>query len=331
MNDYTLVGDPHLTHKTLERTEELFGLVEAIGKPTIWLGDLLDTKEVIRGKVLNAWLRYFKRSKLQHYVLVGNHDYFNLDCNDHALEVFKLLHNVTVIDDVLQLDNLVFIPYIHNLETLRAVLARYQDPNKTLIGHLEISQFDFGNGHVCTSGLNLTDVAGFKRVISGHFHKYQTQGNLTYLGTPFSHSFGETDQIKYLGLYKSATDELVTAETPFAKHITKTFNCDFLDERLSHALFIGEGKEALKNYYRVILTGTQANIDRFPRWMYDEGGTEGKLNIKWITRPSDYAENDIAIEETVSNVQQFTKWATEIKAMDEDTVKLGLAIMEACK
>jgi DNA repair exonuclease SbcCD nuclease subunit len=305
-------------------------MVEEIGKPVVWLGDLEDTKEVIRGKVQNAWLRYFQRSKLEHYVLVGNHDYFNLECDDHALEIFKLLHNVTIIDSPQEIDGMVMIPYMHDLEKLKAVIAKYQDPKKTLIGHLEISQFDFGNGHICNAGLTLADVAGFKRVISGHFHKYQAQGNLTYLGTPFSHSFGETDQIKYLGLYNPTTDALMKAPTPFARHVTKEFDCDLLDENLSHMIFTFD-EISQNNYYRVILTGTQANIDRFPRAIYDEGGTNGKMNIKWITRPSDHAENDIQIEDTVSNETQFTKWATQVKSMDEDTVKLGLAIMGACK
>jgi hypothetical protein len=330
MRNYTVVGDPHNTHKSLDRCEELFDLVEMVGKPTVWLGDLLDTKEVIRGKVLNAWVRYFQRSKLQHIVLVGNHDFFNLDCDDHSLYVLKLLPNVIVVDEPIEIDGIVFLPYIHDRAALIQILDKFKDPNKTLIGHLEVSQFDFGNGHVCTSGITLDDLSGFRRVISGHFHKYQVQGNLTYLGTPFSHSFGETDQIKYLGLYDADKDELKIADTPFARHITKEFNCDLLDENLSHALFLGP-EDTLKNFYRVILTGSQANIDRFPRYMYDEGGTKGKLNIKWISRPSDHAENNVTIEETASNEKQFVKWATEVKTMDAETLKLGLSIMEACK
>ena len=330
MQDYAVIGDAHNKPSSMDRCEELFAMVEELGKPTIWLGDVEDTKEVIRGRVQNAWLRYFQRSKLQHFVLVGNHDYFNLDCDDHALEVFKLLPNVTVIDAPFEHDGMVFIPYMHDLEKLRAVLAKYQDPNKTLVGHLEIKEFDFGNGHICTGGLTLDDVAGFRRVISGHFHKYQTQGNLTYLGTPFSHSFGETDQEKYVGLYDPSKDLLRKAATPFPRHMTKEFDCDLLDENLSHMIFNFDEINQ-KNFYRVILTGTQTNIDRFPRYIYDEGGTHGKMNIKWITRPSDHAENDIQIEDTVSNEVQFTKWATEVKSMDEETVKLGLAIMGAFK
>lgn len=316
---YAVCGDPHLTHKTLYIAAALFALIEEIGLPTIWLGDFLDTKEVIRGKCLNALIAYLASSKLHHHILIGNHDWFNLECKAHALEALKLLPNVTIIDKPMQVNDLVMFPYIHDREKLSQELANFCDKDKTLFAHLEVTQFDFGNGHICTSGIPLESLKGFKRVISGHFHKYQESGNLTYLGTPFSHSFGETNQVKYLGMYDTETNELKLAETPFPKHITVEFNCDnpcdqwLLDE------------SSPENFYRFILTGSQANIDKFPRAAYE------KLNVKWISRPSDDAINNVAIDETISNESQFQKWATEIRNMDKETVALGMSILEACK
>src|SRR6185436_20099964 len=183
---------------------ELFKLVEQQKLPTIWLGDLLDTKEVIRGKCLNTAVEYFRTSKLS--------------------------HNVLVVDKPFNFQNIVMVPYIHDKTKLKTILTQFENTEVTLIGHLELSNFDFGNGHVCTNGLSFSDVAGFKRVISGHFHKYQTKGNLTYLGTPFSHSFGEANQTKYLATYDSVTDVLDIFETPFHRHISFEFNCDNLSE-----------------------------------------------------------------------------------------------------
>lgn len=331
MRKYTVVGDPHLTHKSLDRGNQLFELVETIGLPAIWKGDFLDTKEVVRGKCFNALYRYLHTSKLHHIIIVGNHDYFNLDCEDHSLQALKQLENVTIVDHPMIIDRMVFFPYIHDRTKLLAAIEKFQGPNRVLFGHLEVSEFDFGNGHICTSGIHLSALAGFKRVISGHFHKYQESGNLTYIGTPFSHSFGEANQTKYVGMYDADTDDLKIAETPFPRHISKEFNCDLMDENGSHWLFDVEEPQWKNHFYRIILTGTQANIERFPRFMYDQGGTEGKLNIKWITRPSDHAENNVMIDETVSNEAQFTKWASSVRKMDEETVKLGLAILEACR
>lgn len=322
---YTVIGDPHLTHKSLDRAEALFSLVEEIGLPGIWLGDLLDTKEVIRGKCLNAAIDYFRRSKLRHIVLIGNHDWFNLDCLAHALEALKLLPNVTVVDEPMMIDGMNFFPYIHDKAKLEALLCAFADRKEVLFGHLEVTDFDFGNGHICTTGISRAALSGLKRVISGHFHKYQESGNLTYIGTPFSHSFGESNQTKYIAMYDSETDELKLAETPFPKHITVEFNCDQLetDGEAEYGLIPDWDQDG--DFYRLILTGRAESIQKFPKYRYE------KHNVKYIERPSDDVVNTVSIDETISNEAQFSKWAIEVRGLDEETVKLGMSILEACK
>lgn len=325
MTQRTVIGDPHLKPGNLVIGEELFALVEVIGRTAVWLGDFLDTKELVRGKCFNALFLYLQRSELKHIILVGNHDYFNLDCLAHSLEALKVLPNVTIVDQPILIDGNAYFPYIHDREKLEAAIAEFQDPNRTLFAHLEVSEFDFGNGHLCTTGITLAALSGFKKVISGHFHKFQESGNLTFLGTPLSHSFGEANQVKYIGLYDDVTAELKKAETPFPRHFSNEFNCDKLSENPETGLRVDTSEGWERHLYRMILTGSQVNIDRFPRHLYDG------VNVKWITRPSDHAENNVTIEETASNESQFVKWATGVRRMDEDTVKLGLAIMEACK
>lgn len=318
---FTIIGDPHVKNSNLDVAWELFHLVEEQGLPAIWLGDLLDTKEVIRGKSLNTWVDYFKSSKLKHYVLVGNHDWFNLDCKDHSLEALKLLPNVAVIDKPTQFVNLPFymIPYIHDQDELKKALKEAPD-NSVLIAHLELKGFDFGNGYICKEGLTKTSFRKFKRVISGHFHKYQEDGNLMYLGTPFSHSFGEAGQKKFICLYDADEDRTQLIGTPHRRHVSYELNCDNPDHLKQDFSAIHPG-----NLYRIILTGKQENIDKFPRHQLD-----GK-SVKWITRPTDHGLNDVTIEDTVSNEKQFERWATEIQRMDAETIKMGLEIMKAVR
>lgn len=325
--DLAVIGDQHIKKRILSQGRELFALVEALGKPAIWLGDLFDTKEIINGRCLNAAIEYFSNSQLIHYLVVGNHDYFNLDCDDHALKALALLKNVVVIDKPhLINDNVVAFPYIHDRAKLEAAIAQFARPDRTLFGHLEVDQFDFGNGHICTSGISLTALSGFKRVISGHFHKFQEQGNLTFLGTPYTQSQGEANQVKYIGLYNVQRDELKKAETDFPKHITLEVDCDnVVAEKPYPVILMVPGWE--RHLYRVILTGTQANIDKFPKELYEGKGAQ----IKWLARPADFAENSIVLSETLSNEQQFIQWAGGVKKMEKETLDLGLSILEACK
>ena len=311
---YTVIGDPHLTLKSYSKIQQLHKTVESYGKPAIWLGDLLDTKEIIRGTCLNLWLNYFSESKLEHIILVGNHDWFNLECEDHALAALKHFPNVKVIDSIQEIDGMYFIPYIRDQDELKKVLKSIPK-DSILFGHLEIASFDFGNGHICENGLNTRSINKFKRVISGHFHKYQEKGNLVYLGTPFSHTFGESNQDKYLGFYTPSTDTLELISTEFPQHITYTVDCDTPGQQ--------EFTHKPQDLVRIILAGTQANIDAYRIANNLEG-------LKVIERASDDIVSDAVIEDTLDNATQFSKWAKEIKALDAETIKLGLEILGAC-
>lgn len=328
---YTIVGDPHLTHKSLEKMSTLVSHVEEMGNPTIWLGDLLDTKEVIRGKCLNFWIDYFERSELTHYVMVGNHDWFNLECQENSLRALKLLPNVEVIDKPTSFINLPFVlmPYIHDPKLLNQALDEI-DSSKVVVNHIEVTDFDYGNGYICENGLTRESLSRFKRVISGHFHKFQQKGNLTFLGTPFSHSFGEANQTKYIATYDVQTDELKLIETLFPKHISIEFDCDRMSEDCQHMFFnIDDAGLWAKHYYRIILKGSPENIARFPVSMYLEA--KNKLNIRFIKKPTQGNLNEIEIDENVSNEAQFAVWSKDIRKLDEATIQLGLEILGAVR
>ena len=63
---FTIVGDPHAKPGNLNKINHLFDMVETLGNTVIWLGDFLDTKEIIRGKCLNLIHRRLSESKLTH-------------------------------------------------------------------------------------------------------------------------------------------------------------------------------------------------------------------------------------------------------------------------
>jgi hypothetical protein len=71
----------------------------------------------------------------------------------------------------------------------------------------------------------------------------------------------------------------------------------------------------------VLLYGSQPQISAFPRDKYPEG-------IKWIPKSDDITLNNVILEEGLDNLQQFTKWAKDIKKLDPETIQLGLSILE---
>jgi hypothetical protein len=313
---YTIIGDPHAKPSNLDKIEKLFSIVEDLANPTIWLGDFLDTKEVIRGTCLNLIYSKLKQSKVFHYILIGNHDYFNLECKDHTLEVLKELPNVKIVDQVTYVSDLGYmIPYVHDQGKLKEML-RLIDGGEVLFAHLDITGFDYGNGHICDSGITLSDLKKFKLVVSGHFHKRQFIKNVEYLGTPFSHSFGESNQEKCIATYQPNTGDFTHIKTNFPEHKTIQLNCD------NNPKLPGISSNDI---IRIILTGNKENIIKFKET------TDLKFAAQVLERPSNYNSNQIVVNEELDNETKFSQWASDIQKWDTETIKLGLEILQLAK
>lgn len=304
---YTICGDLHAKPDNLDKVNTLFDILEDLGNPVIFLGDTLDTKEVIRGRCLNTIYERVSNSKLNFIFLIGNHCWFNLQCEQHSLEVLKSLPNVTIVDKPQTIEGIRFYPYLP-ADKIKADLENTK--TSVIIGHFDIKSFDYGNGIISTEGLEVSDFKNFKRVISGHYHKYQEAGNITYPGTPFSHSFGESNQQKYISIYNAVTDKLELLDTPFPRHITLEVDCS-------------KQKALQENAYdnlRVILKGSQEEIDRFTQ-------VEG---VKYIEQPTTLVKSAM-INETETPEVQFSRWGTDIKAFSPELVEKGLKILKAVK
>lgn len=304
---YTVVGDCHCKPNNLETIEQLFSIVEEIGGPVIWLGDMLDTKDLVRARCLNAYYSYFKSSKLDHIVLVGNHDQYHAGAEEHSLETLKALENVEIIDKPTLVNDMLMAPYYHDLEKFRSDVLSQKA--RFLFMHQGVTGFDYGNGFVAENEISLIELKGYEKVVSGHFHAFQEKGNLTYLGTPFSHSFGETDQKKYLGIFDADAGTLETVETPFPRHVTVEID---LDAKKKPKI------PDTDDHIRVILTGSRERVTSFDKTPYP--------NVKFIDMPQAEDEAESAVKETDSNVVRFVKWA-EMSEIEPETVELGLEIL----
>lgn len=310
---YLVVGDLHCKPDNLDKVQELFTLVEGFGLPVIWLGDQLDTKEVIRGRCLNTLYNYLKTSKLNHTLLIGNHCYFNLDCEDHSQQVLKDLPNVTIVDELMEIAPRIYaLPYIHDQDILKKTLKSIPK-DTTIFGHFEVTGFDFGNGYICDTGTSPKEFKKFKRVISGHFHKYASSGNFTYLGTPFSHSFGEANQEKYLGVFDSETDSMDLQETPFPKHIS--------EELHSYAPLTLEKMQNSSNHCRVVLTGDNKEFAQLDKSLYPK--------IKFIEKFTSKNPIKKSIKlEAMDNEAKFKTWSKSVAQLPEEVLAMGLEILK---
>lgn len=127
------------------------------------------------------------------YMLMGNHDLYYRERRDiYSVPWLDLYDNITVINDKLFLqDDVAIVPWIVGEEwkTLKDIKVKY------MFGHFEIPHFKM-NAMVempDTGEISATDLAGPEKVFSGHFHKRQTKGNITYIGNCFPHNYADVD------------------------------------------------------------------------------------------------------------------------------------------
>jgi predicted MPP superfamily phosphohydrolase len=139
---YTICGDMHVKPDNLNVVSELFEKLENLGNPVICLGDLFDTKEVIRGKCLNLVYEKVKASKLKWIFIVGNHDYYSNLCDQHSLETLKSLENVEIIDDYTIYADFLAMPFRRNPEDHLTFLKGYSGVKLPIFGHFDITSFD---------------------------------------------------------------------------------------------------------------------------------------------------------------------------------------------
>jgi DNA repair exonuclease SbcCD nuclease subunit len=124
------------------------------------------------------------------YILVGNHDLFYREKRDiHSMVVGSEFPNIKLIDKIHVEGDVAFIPWLVEDEwkTVEKISSKY------IFGHLEIPGFKM-NAMVEMPDHGALNSTHFKRqdyVFSGHFHKRQTKGKISYIGNPFGHNYSD--------------------------------------------------------------------------------------------------------------------------------------------
>ena len=162
-------------------------------------GDLTDNKANMRAEVVNAMLETFALARHYPVIIPGNHDRINEKGRAHALN-FLASAGLFVIDGVDIKDNIVFIPYQHDLTYLRSILSSDElslNPHSIVIMHQGLSGSNSGEYIQDHTAITPRDVSGL-RIISGHYHTRQdidlpNGGKWSYIGNPYTQNFGEAN------------------------------------------------------------------------------------------------------------------------------------------
>lgn len=193
-----LVSDVHYSLNTLELADKAFRM--AIDKaselkiPLIDCGDLTNDKAILRAEVANRLIKtmtYAKSSGVKVYLVVGNHSLCHEKGKEHALE-FLRPYVSKVIDKPWHLDYIGYcIPYHTDPLAVKDQLVSLPK-GITILMHQGFHGANTGHYVKDASAISVDLVRDY-RVISGHYHTRQDVGTVSYVGNPYSLTFGEAN------------------------------------------------------------------------------------------------------------------------------------------
>lgn len=157
-------------------------LVAAGGSDLFLGGDLFHVRGKIDPEVLNPTIETFKRilaTGVSVYAIAGNHDLKGKHSTKlgNAMQSLDELPGFTAITDVQVVtaqdgQEVVMIPWIEDLDELRAVAINHASPSRDLIMHAPLNGVIKG---LPDHGLDPVEVKawGYRRVFIGHYHHHQ--------------------------------------------------------------------------------------------------------------------------------------------------------------
>lgn len=190
-------GDPHVKPGNIDESEALINFVvnkaiELEVDKLEFLGDLFDTHDIIRLRVLQFWHKHFRKLSKQRFktvVLVGNHDLTGDYSNTYsALSPFSHMENdrFQIVQGPYQDGLYGYLPYIHGNEEFVEEANKLADQGATvLVSHPNYEGAVYDNGSPITGAVNPDSLdSRFHHLIGGHIHTELELGRIWYTGNP---------------------------------------------------------------------------------------------------------------------------------------------------
>jgi len=222
-------GDSLDFHKYFQKFyDEVFFpyLIENNIKVVFQMGDIFDRRKFINFNSLYLSRNYFfdkcERLGIQLHTLIGNHDvaYKNtLEVNSPSL-LLNEYHNIEIYEqfDTVEFDDVSIdvVPWICD-DNVDEIFERMKESKAQIcFGHFEIAGFEMDRGKVCDIGLDKKLLSKYDVVLTGHFHHKSTDGNITYVGTPYEMTWADWNDPKGFHIFNTETRELEFVQNLFS-------------------------------------------------------------------------------------------------------------------
>jgi DNA repair exonuclease SbcCD nuclease subunit len=230
-------GDSLDFHKYFKKfyDEVLFPYLSANGIKVIFqMGDLFDRRKFINFNTLHLCREYFfdrcQILNIKVHTLLGNHDIAfknTLDINSTGL-LLNEYENIEYYDsfETVEFDDVKIdvVPWICDDNEQEIFNQMKQSTAQICFGHFEIAGFEMDKGNVCDHGLDKKILSKYDIVLSGHFHHKSTDGNITYVGTPYEMTWSDYNNPKGFHIFDTNTREMTFVKNPFTMFNKLTYD-----------------------------------------------------------------------------------------------------------
>lgn len=162
----------------------------------IFLGDWHDNRQSLHLSTLDYSLKSIERLSENFenfYFIPGNHDlYYKEKREISSVIIAKNFNNIKIINDFAHMGNVTLCPWLVGEEWKK--IPEYAKKSDYMFGHFEIPKF-LMNAQVEMPDHGEINIDHFNDVtyyaFSGHFHKRQSKGKVSYIGNCFPHNFSD--------------------------------------------------------------------------------------------------------------------------------------------
>lgn len=294
----------------------------------VHLGDFFDRRKYVNFNTLSSVRKRFLNTLQENnhslHITVGNHDTYFRNTNElnsikellcDKYDSIKLYERPSVI----KFDDFCFgiIPWVTKENEAEVIDFISSCPCRMIGGHFEIMGFEVINGVKHSHGFLSSMFSRFDKVLSGHFHIKQSQGNIYYLGTQYQMTFSDVNTVKGFHVYDTETD--VLEFIPNTNNIFHLFTYDDsnTDEVKKIAKFVKETN--LKNGFIRVTVRSKAKQEIFDRFI-DALWEKGIQDLSVVEDPLEKSSN-VEFSESEDTMSIIGR---EIDAIERDIDKAKL-------
>ena len=275
------------------------------------LGDTFDRRKYVNFYALERAKKMFfdelAKNHIEVLMLVGNHDTYYKNTNDVNSPdlLLKDYDNIRVISkpetidicgyDVCMMPWICADNYVDSMNELKSSVA------PVCMGHFEIDGFEMYRGHECHGGLDRSTFAKFNNVFSGHYHHRSTQGNITYLGTPYELTWQDYNDPKGFHVYDLANETLEFIQNPYTMFARVEY-----DDKGKEPVDLDTLNLADKYVKVVVVNKTDYyKFDLFVNKLYTLGCHDIKIVEDFSEFESGEVDSDVNLEDTLSILSNY--------------------------